>query len=979
MGVYDNFADSPNAIKQEGQEITLSFKRLPDNVGRITWNIPPPANGCNSDTQAYNGIVVTISPQPANYITTSPVNGVFYNDDPTADYELHSADKITENVYVIGAFYDDKTTTTFDITGISPKTAYYVSAYAVDNVGRYHREGVHAYSIPSGIEEHALETYPAVHEIELTSANPIYMTDETGLIPGINYTFSIKMECKKYTITIPGANAITYANLVDAINYELMLLTDPFIGPNPPYYNTYYFDITKNKLYIWNGYILQELEVIISETDPTLPVLGTYWLDTDTNVLYKYETSGWVEVSIILISKDNPYDLSCNRLWFDGTIVRKWDGNHWCDLNTIFSERNPQLPPIIPCNSYWFNIDESSFSKWNDVKKDWEDSLVLYYSKDPNTINTGDFWYDETDEKMKQFVGGSWNEPTGIFYKEPDVGGNFVEPPEVFGGMYWYIPSTQKFYERNLLNTDWELVEFISYPTDPRSRKSCDVWWNSSPSIDDVYVWEEVNNIWVQSQAFYKTSVDPKLPPLLPEDTAWVNPVTGDIFLIGPEQCDKADVIKSPINPADPVDNSVWFDGINYFVWVVDAWVPIEVKKSSDDPFIITDGEFWFNPETNLLSIYEYDAWLVLPYESDKNFLPKLGDEWYNSTTETLMSWNGSTWVAIAPYIKLEFKNRKCLDEFDSLIFSTRKTGCGQKFEILMENNILFSFLNHPPIYLDPIHGADGVASGPMYKQLGVGDDGSPDERRELHQSIRVMLGYPSIKVELTKQQIDESIDNALLMLRKHSSFSTKKALFFLELLPGQQLYRMTNRCVGFHKIVQITALHRVRAGAFKTAFPGNDNFAYAALQQMYTMGTFDILTFHMSASYIEELETLFASKILYMWNEQKRELKLYQSAKSKERILVEATIERTEQDLFTDRETRHWIKRYAVAEAKKILAQTRGKFVTLPGPNGATNMNADALQSQAETEQTMLMEELYDAAMQDILSVGLRAHYIIG
>lgn len=71
MSVYDNFADTPNQIKTEGQEITLTFQRTGDNTARISWNIPPPAQGCSSANQAYDGIVITVSGSPANYL--SPV------------------------------------------------------------------------------------------------------------------------------------------------------------------------------------------------------------------------------------------------------------------------------------------------------------------------------------------------------------------------------------------------------------------------------------------------------------------------------------------------------------------------------------------------------------------------------------------------------------------------------------------------------------------------------------------------------------------------------------------------------------------------------------------------------------------------------------------------------------------------------------------------------------------------------------------
>ena len=162
MSIYDNFSDSPNQIKIEGQEITIKFQRTGNNTARISWNIPPPAHGCSAENRAYDGIVVTISNSPANYLTTSPKDGNYYDGDPTADKDIHVG-SVLDGAYVVAALYHDTTTTVVDITGIQDRTPYYVSGYAVDAVGRYHREGVHAYSLPTGAQSFTTVNYPATH------------------------------------------------------------------------------------------------------------------------------------------------------------------------------------------------------------------------------------------------------------------------------------------------------------------------------------------------------------------------------------------------------------------------------------------------------------------------------------------------------------------------------------------------------------------------------------------------------------------------------------------------------------------------------------------------------------------------------------------------------------------------------------------------------------------------------------------------
>jgi hypothetical protein len=55
----------------------------------------------------------------------------------------------------------------------------------------------------------------------------------------------------------------------------------------------------------------------------------------------------------------------------------------------------------------------------------------------------------------------------------------------------------------------------------------------------------------------------------------------------------------------------------------------------------------------------------------------------------------------------------------------------------------------------------------------------------------------------------------------------------------------------------------------------------------------------------------------------------------------------------------KQWIRRFALALAKGILAQVRGKFTTIPIPGQSVTLNASDLSSQSKEEQEKLREEL--------------------
>lgn len=974
MSVFGNYNDLAGQIIKEGQEISLVFTNNGDGTGTVSWNIPPPANGCTADSQAYDGIVITASYEAANYITTSPKNKQRYTADPTLNLSANMGSTL-DTAKVIGAFYNDKTTTSLTVTDVDNSQWYYISGYAVDNVGTYHREGVHAYSVPTP-EEGSEKDYNAYQNVIIVPQDGSSSNGQTltGLDINQTYTFTLKIDCDEYPISIKGYEATNYDSLIKAINNELKKNhTDAYISPLPPHTNEYYFDGKSLKLWTGDQYVNEN--VVIDQDDPSLHTQGVYWYNPDTGVIKLYETAGWVSQYLINYPTD-PTHPSCGDLWFDGTNAYEWDGDHWIKLCTYIQTYNPLLPPTLTCGTYWYNSSTGILDEWDMDTQQWNEVLAIVGPKDPNTLMTGDFWYNETDSLMYKFSAGQWNQLLECRY-------DTTEPTNPAPNIYWYNPDTQLFVKRDASNTQWISMSFTMYPTDPTIRSSNDIWWEQGNSHNELWIWDVVNNQWLPAQHFYQTSTDPSLAPNLPSCAVWYNPTDQSLTYIIKNGCSSKGYINSLTDPTKPQFNWIWHDTTHdlWYAWE-NEWVQITPFILNFDPYNIIEGYFWYNPINKQLSEWHDGAWINVPYSS-VSLEPALGFKWFNTVTNEMYEWDGNSWEVSDPiaYVVLKYTSstNPDLNNKAFLQFQTTATGCCHYIEIVQGTAQLFTNLKQSVIYGDPVKGNDGVTPGVSYLQLGVGTDGSPEERRVIHDYIREYLGFPVLQVELFKSQIDHAIDTALGYLRKYSGWGRQRNLFFMNLRPNQQIYLMTDQCVGFNKVVDIVSIQRARAGAFRSAYAGNELFGIAALQQLYTVGTFDMLSFHLMSSYIKELEILFAARIMFNWVERTRQLKIFQQIMSPERVLVDAYIERTEQDLLTSRETQIWIKRWALAEAKQILGNVRGKYVNLAGPNGSTSLNAQDLLSQGTDEKTKLMEELYDPAMQGYTDIGASADIAIG
>jgi hypothetical protein len=62
---------------------------------------------------------------------------------------------------------------------------------------------------------------------------------------------------------------------------------------------------------------------------------------------------------------------------------------------------------------------------------------------------------------------------------------------------------------------------------------------------------------------------------------------------------------------------------------------------------------------------------------------------------------------------------------------------------------------------------------------------------------------------------------------------------------------------------------------------------------------------------------------------------------------------------LLSDPQVYPWLQEYSLAFAKSILAQARGKFASIAGPQGGSTLNGAALMSEAQAEMEKLEEDL--------------------
>ena len=1044
MSSFETIQDAAFALKAEGQEIKINFKKGVPTTGQATveWTIPKPAQGCeSSDTGAYAGIVILLGTEAMDG-SNIPVDGTVYVADPTADTNLSVGDKIG-GALVVGAVYEceqkargETLTTSIVINDIDSHTGYYVAGYALDCQNRYHSDGIRSYSdVYSNKESGSIS---ASQEVLLgVNQSGVLPTDGTGLVAGTNYEFDLiydnsfpeGQDWKAIPITVDGLNAGTYQELMDEIRNDILLINNPTQSPVPPNAGGFYWNASDEQLFQFDGFTYAAIDSINEPTDPANPPNLSYWFNTLTNELSRWNfptNTIWNPVEYIT-SEIDPMNPACDTIWYDphatgspsDAIVRTWNNTTWCDAITFTQATDPSDCPVMACNTHWFDETLSVLNVWDEDLSKWTATSAIVWPTRPDTLPDGTYWYDDVALTISLRTTGAWVDITTTTAIQETA------PTTPTDGMLWYTPSTEVLQQyQSASPIGWTVLPVLVWEADPTIITSCDLWWDTT--LDLLKTWDIVNSEWDTIVDFIQSPTDPSLAATIEVDSFWFNTSTstlsqwdGSVWVV------VTDYITKETDPTDPLNynvGSAWLTPStgtwNY--WNGTIWSPIlpEVIDSDVDPKNLPTGTYWFNTTAVSLQVWNGAAWQAVLFTTIP-FTYTRGEQWYNTTTNELFEWNGTTWIEALPVVTLSWSSK------GGWIFITRKAGSdtavliptpegstasntpcsigtGYAFDgvtdiaaaeceyatagnvvrvyparAISDATFLWSNLTGALVVI-PKGGNDGISGVPSYLEVGVGTDGTPDERRELMGSIRSQLGHPIVEVELDNVQLDTCVTLGLEEYRKRAGSAYRRGFFFLDIQPGTQQYLMTNKIIGYNRIVTVMSAYRFTS-AFLSSAHGAGAYGQIVLQHLYNMGTYDLTSFFLVSQYVEQLEHLFATRLTFSFHENNRLLSFYTAFTRSERVLLDCMVERSEQDLLKDRFSKTWIERYALAEAMMMLSHIRGKFATLPGAGGGISLNAAELVTLAQSYREDCIMQIEEYVADQIEDVGMQGTMILG
>ena len=228
---------------------------------------------------------------------------------------------------------------------------------------------------------------------------------------------------------------------------------------------------------------------------------------------------------------------------------------------------------------------------------------------------------------------------------------------------------------------------------------------------------------------------------------------------------------------------------------------------------------------------------------------------------------------------------------------------------------------------------------------------------------LKHQIGYPQVCVELSEESFNIAINNALDEFRRRADNAYSHRHVSYTLKQNQVTYYLNDPRDKTDKIVNVLKIHRINSLGISSLSAESGLYAQAFFNQLYQGSNVDVLSIHLMNQLSETYEKIFAGNLVFTWDESTRELLILRRIlQQQERVVLEVVMERTEQELLTDRWCKQWLQGWAQSELWEMLGEIRSKYTSaLPGANGGITLNGDSLLTRSAEQQAELLRQITD------------------
>lgn len=227
---------------------------------------------------------------------------------------------------------------------------------------------------------------------------------------------------------------------------------------------------------------------------------------------------------------------------------------------------------------------------------------------------------------------------------------------------------------------------------------------------------------------------------------------------------------------------------------------------------------------------------------------------------------------------------------------------------------------------------------------------------------IELQLGSGIIDIELDPEHYDLALELALDRYRLRSGNSLEECFIFLDVQPAVTTYTLPP------EVQEVQDVYRGNIGSTAGSGASIDPFALAFTNNLFMVqgnlgggagGVGTLATYELATAYQKTVGMMFGQHLLFTWNPASRKLMFERNFRAVEQVLLHAYCTKPDDMVFNDPYARPWVRDYALAQCKLMLAQGRSMFGSLAGPQGGITLNGEQLRTEANETLLRLEDEI--------------------
>jgi len=224
------------------------------------------------------------------------------------------------------------------------------------------------------------------------------------------------------------------------------------------------------------------------------------------------------------------------------------------------------------------------------------------------------------------------------------------------------------------------------------------------------------------------------------------------------------------------------------------------------------------------------------------------------------------------------------------------------------------------------------------------------NERQQIVEYVKSMLGSGMVDVELDPVHYNTAINKALAKFRQRSSNAVEESFGFLTLEEDQNEYLLPQEVTNVRQIFRRSVGSRSGGGQGGSLYEPF-NLAYSNTYLLTSTNMGGLATYYAFASYQKLVGKMFGSEINFTFNKTTKKLTIMQRPRVEEEVMLWLYNYRPDFNLMQDQFAGQWLKDYSLATAKLMLGEAREKFASIAAPSGTTQLNGAALKSEGKAE----------------------------